>query len=110
MNPDAVSTQARRRSPCPIAYALDILGDKWSLLLIRDLFVGKKRYKDFQESAEGIPTNILAARLKKFESEGLIDKSLYQERPKRYEYLITRKGRELAPVLKEMVSWGSKYK
>lgn len=97
------------RSICPIANTLDIMGDKWSLLVIRDLSVGKQMYREFQESPEGIPTNILAERLKRLEHHGIIEKHPYQQRPVRYAYQLTDKGQALGPVLKEIIAWGLSY-
>lgn len=97
------------RSPCPITATLDFLGDKWTLVLIRDLFLGKKTYGDFQASPEGIPTNILAERLKRLVENGIVTKEAYQERPVRYAYLLTKKGDALAPVVEEVAKWGLKY-
>lgn len=97
------------RSPCPVASLLDIVGDKWTLLIIRDLFAGKRIYSEFQTSPEGIPTNILAQRLKRLESMGVIDKSAYQQKPVRYQYILTQKGRALGPVLEAMKNWGLEY-
>ncbi len=94
------------RSPCPIANTLDILGDKWTLLVIRDLFAGKSTYSEFQSSPEKIPTNILANRLKRLTENGIILKTPYQERPVRYAYRLTDKGLSLGPVLREMANWG----
>ena len=94
------------RSPCPIANTLDIVGDKWTLLVIRDLFAGKTTYGEFQSSPEGIPTNILADRLKRLAAYGLIDKAPYQQNPVRYAYRLTEAGQSLAPVLKAMLEWG----
>ena len=98
-----------KRSSCPVAKTLDIIGDKWSLLVLRDLFADKSTYSEFQESPEAIPTNILADRLSRFVEQGLIEKSPYQERPVRYAYTLTPKGRDLGPLLIEMVKWGEKY-
>ena len=98
-----------KRSSCPVASTLDILGDKWSLLVVRDLLMGKTTYSDFQKSPEGIPTNILAERLKRLELAGIIEKSRYQERPARYAYALTSMGRDLQPVLLAMVDWGNRY-
>ena len=97
------------RSPCPVACSLDLLGDKWSLLVVRDLLLGKTTYTGFQKSPEGIPTNILAERLKRLQAAGIIEKSRYQERPVRYAYHLTEKGRDLRPVLSAMIDWGNKY-
>ena len=94
------------RSPCPIANTLDILGDKWTLLVVRDLFAGKSTYGEFQSSPEGIPTNMLADRLKKLLAYGIVAKTPYQENPVRYAYTLTKTGRALAPVLQAMIKWG----
>jgi len=96
------------RSPCPIANTLDILGDKWTLLVIRDLFAGKSTYSEFQSSPEHIPTNILANRLKRLADYGIIQKAPYQQRPVRYAYRLTNKGSSLAPALKAISEWGLK--
>lgn len=98
-----------RRSDCPIAGALDLVGDKWSLLLIRDIgLFDKHRNKDFQSAPEAIPSNILADRLKRMAAYGLLEKRRYQDRPPRYEYHLTRPGRELLPVLRELALWSEK--
>jgi DNA-binding HxlR family transcriptional regulator len=97
------------RSPCPVACSLDLLGDKWTLLVVRDLLLGKTTYTGFQRSPEGIPTNILAERLKRLQAAGIIEKSQYQERPVRYAYRLTEKGRDLQPVLLAMIDWGNKH-
>jgi len=97
------------RSSCPVACSLDLLGDKWTLLVVRDLLLGKTTYTQFQKSPEGIPTNILAERLKRLQTAGIIEKSRYQERPVRYAYHLTEKGRDLRPVLSAMIDWGNKY-
>jgi len=97
------------RSSCPVSVTLDMLGDKWTLLVIRDLFLGAARYGDFLNSPERIPTNTLADRLKKLETNGLVRKSAYQQNPVRYEYHLTRKGAALGPVLKDIVKWASDF-
>lgn len=102
-------TQAPQRSPCPISSTLDILGDKWTLLVIRDLFLGKRLYGELAESPEGIPTNILADRLKRLQAAGIIKKEAYQERPRRYAYSLTRKGGDLLPVLNEIIRWADRH-
>ena len=71
------------RSVCPIASTLDLVGDKWSLLIVRDLLIGKSRYGEFLKSPEGITTNILADRLRRMERTGLIERDLYQQHPRR---------------------------
>ena len=99
---------AAMRSPCPIANTLDIVGDKWTLLVIRDLFAGKSTYGEFQSSPEGIPTNILADRLKRLAGHGIIQKTPYQQNPVRYAYQLTNTGRSLGPLLEQLVKWGKK--
>ncbi|MCH7695549.1 MAG: helix-turn-helix transcriptional regulator [Proteobacteria bacterium] len=96
-----------KRSVCPVACTLDLIGDKWTLLIIRDLFFGKTRYKEFQESTEKIPTNILASRLQQLKKAGLITRTPYQKRPLRHAYQLTETGRSLGPVIKAIVNWGS---
>lgn len=98
-----------RRSDCPIASTLDIVGDKWTLLLIRDIgLFGKHRNKDFQNADERIPSNILASRLKRLVEQGLVEKRRYQKHPPRYEYHLTKPGKELLPVIKSMAKWGER--
>jgi DNA-binding HxlR family transcriptional regulator len=98
------------RSTCPIAGVLDIAGDKWTLLVVRDLLLsGKHRYGELQASPEAIPTNILADRLKRLEAAGLVTKKFYQDNPPRAEYFLTRKGADLGPVLQAMGQWGQKH-
>jgi DNA-binding HxlR family transcriptional regulator len=101
---------ALKRSTCPIANVLDLIGDKWSLLIVRDMLLfNKHRYGDFLAADEGIPTNILADRLKRLEENGLIEKSPYQHHPVRYEYHLTDKGKDLERLVQEMVRWGLKH-
>ncbi len=98
------------RSTCPIANTLDLVGDKWTLLVIRDLmFMGKRLYGEFLLSPEGIPSNILADRLKRLEETGLVSKKPYQKNPIRHEYRLTPKGTDLFPVLREMIFWANKH-
>ena len=98
------------RSPCPIAGALDVLGDAWSLLVIRDLiFYDKHRFADFLASPEGISTNILAERLARLERCGLIERRQYQDHPPRDEYFLTARGHDLLPVLRELIKWGKAH-
>ena len=97
------------RSNCPVSCVLELLGDKWTLLLVRDLLLGKSTYTELQQSPEGIPTNILAERLKRLQRAGIVKKVPYQQRPLRYRYQLTRKGRDLYPVLSAMIDWGNRY-
>jgi DNA-binding HxlR family transcriptional regulator len=97
------------RSACAIANSLDIVGDKWSLLVVRDLLHGKHTYGELVNSPERIPTNILADRLKRLEGAGIIVGTPYQQRPIRYAYTLTPKGKALGEVLLAFVRWGKQY-
>lgn len=99
----------KRRSDCPGACALDLVGDKWTLLVVRDLLRGRHTYKELLDGGEAIPTNILADRLKKMEAAGLVVAKPYQAKPVRYRYELTEKGRDLGEVLAAMARWGKKY-
>lgn len=95
-----------KRSRCPVATTLDILGDRWTLLIIRDIALfNKHKNKEFQQAGESIPTNILANRLKLLLEVGLIEKRLYQDNPPRYEYHLTREGERLLPVIQSIARW-----
>ncbi len=99
-----------RRSCCPIACTLDILGDRWTLLVVRDMmFMSKQRFEEFLESPEGISTNILADRLKQLEAAGLVQKRPYSNHSRRMNYSLTEAGQTLRPILKSMIAWGLKY-
>ena len=98
-----------RRSPCPVACALDVVGDRWTLLLIRDLLGGKKRYGDLMTSPEKIPTNILAERLKRLEREGLLRRLPYSAHPPRYDYELTLEGWELGAAVDALAVWGTRH-
>ncbi len=94
------------RSPCPLACTLDLVGDKWTLLVVRDLHLGKRYFKDFTASPEGIATNILSDRLARLVEAGLAEKFKSDEQVGREAYRLTQKGRSLRPVLKAMLKWG----
>jgi DNA-binding HxlR family transcriptional regulator len=95
---------------CPVARALDVVGEKWSLLILRDLFrKGPLRFQALEEGLPGVAPNTLSARLKSLEARGIIATRLYETHPPRYEYLLTDKGRALGPVLKALYTWGEKY-
>jgi Predicted transcriptional regulators len=100
----------KKRSDCPISCSLDIWGDKWSLLIIRDLMFAKKcRYSDFLKSSEGIATNILATRLQALEENGIIEKVDSPESKVKGVYKLTKKGIDLLPILIEIDLWSEKY-
>jgi DNA-binding HxlR family transcriptional regulator len=95
-----------KRSPCPVASTLDIIGDKWTLLVIRDLFAGKSYFKEFAASPEKIATNILSSRLKQLESAGLVLKSKETETTSKTAYKLTKKGQSLYQILDVIAEWG----
>ena len=95
-----------RRSPCPLACSLDIIGDRWTLLVIRDLMFGRSRFKDFSASPEGIPTNILSERLERLIRHELAEQMPAADGSKRLAYRLTDKGNALRPVLEAMRDWG----
>jgi DNA-binding HxlR family transcriptional regulator len=99
-----------RRSRCPIAISLDIFGDRWSLLVVRDLmFKGYRSFKEFAAAGEGIATNILTDRLARLEASDIIARAADTDDGRRTVYRLTAKGIELAPVLIEMVIWAARY-
>ena len=100
------ATAGTGRSACPVARTLDLVGDRWSLLVIRDLLVGKKRYGDLLASDEHIPTNILAERLKRLEQAGLLERVPYSQHPPRFEYRLTAEGRGLGRAVDALATWG----
>jgi DNA-binding HxlR family transcriptional regulator len=100
----------KRRSDCPISSALDIFGDKWSLLVMRDLlFRNKSHYREFLASEEGVATNILADRLARLQAAGLIEKSDDDPRSGKQAYVATSKGKDLIPLLLEMMLWSAQH-
>ncbi len=97
------------RSGCPIASALELLGDRWTLVVLRDHLTGKRTYKEFLESPEAISTNILADRLRRLDEWGLVERRLYREKPERLAYELTQKGADLLPTLQALCRWGNRY-
>jgi len=104
----AVASSARR-SLCPVACALDLLGDRWTLLIIRDLFLGRSRFKDFTASPEGIPTNLLSDRLERLLEQGVVVQVPVVEGGKRMAYALTEKGSALGPILLSLRDWGLQW-
>jgi DNA-binding HxlR family transcriptional regulator len=98
------------RSTCPIARALDIVGDRWTLVVLRQMmFAGAHRYGDFLSAPEQISTNVLADRLNWLVETGLVERRPYQERPERYEYWLTERGADFLPVVKALAAWSLKH-
>lgn len=95
------------RSECPISSSLDVVGDKWTLLVLRDLLDGKTRFSEFERSPESIPTNILTERLRRLEAHGLAERVKGEGR--RVDYLVTEKGEAMRPVLLALAAWGNAY-
>jgi len=93
---------------CSVARSLEVLGERWTLLVIRDVFNGKRRFDEIQEDL-GVARNVLATRLARLVEEDILEKRRYQERPPRYEYFLTEKGIELWPVMISMMHWGDRY-
>jgi DNA-binding HxlR family transcriptional regulator len=94
---------------CPVAKSLELVGDRWTLLIVRDLLGGARRFQDFQQSLKGIAPNILSDRLKLMEEHGLVSRRFYSDHPPRAEYTLTDKGKELGVVVSALASWGSRH-
>ena len=93
---------------CSIAGTLELIGERWTLLVLRDAFLGVRRFDDFQRDL-GVARNVLAARLGRLVDEGVLERVAYQERPERFEYRLTEKGLDLWPVLATLMQWGDKH-
>ena len=95
--------------PCNIAQTLNLIGDRWSLLILHRLLMGCGTYKELEESLEGIPSNLLSERLKTLEADGLVHSELYQEHPPRYRYTLTESGQDFGDVFNCLALWGEKH-
>jgi DNA-binding HxlR family transcriptional regulator len=94
---------------CPVAKTLEIVGDRWTLLVVRDLLGGTRRFQDLQTGLPGLAPNILSDRLKLMETHGLVARRLYSDHPPRAEYALTAKGQELGVVIGALAAWGSRH-
>jgi DNA-binding HxlR family transcriptional regulator len=95
---------------CPVARALEIIGERWTILILRDLIIdGPRKFQDLLDSLSGISPNTLSARLKRLEDSGIIERRFYEDHPPRAEYVLTEKGRDLRPVLRTLRDWGQKH-
>lgn len=95
---------------CPVARTLDVIGERWAILVLRDLLLhDSRRFVDFARALPGIPPNTLSARLKQLEAAGVVERRLYRQHPPRAEYLLTAKGRELGPIVAAMRQWGGRH-
>lgn len=101
--------QPVHRSDCPIASTLDIVGDRWTLLILRDMMFGAHRFSDFVNAAEGIRRNILTDRLKRLAAQGLVTRERYQDNPPRFDYRLTGKGADMLPVIRALAQWGAAH-
>ncbi|TMB10982.1 MAG: helix-turn-helix transcriptional regulator [Deltaproteobacteria bacterium] len=96
-----------RQKSCPVARTLDVVGERWTILILRDLFLkGPRRFQDFQESLAGVAPNTLSARLKDLEAAGFIERKVYSEHPPRLEYHLTERGKSFGPVMRALREWG----
>ncbi len=93
---------------CSVARSLEVIGERWTMLVLRDAFRGVRRFEDFQRSL-GIARNVLTARLGRLVDEGILERRRYQERPERFEYRLTEKGLELWPLLMHLMRWGDRH-
>jgi DNA-binding HxlR family transcriptional regulator len=106
----AGNASSQPRSGCPVSVSLEVFGDRWSLLIVRDLMVrGLRTFTEFEEAGEGISTNILADRLQKLEAHGIISAEVDDEDGRRLNYRLTEKGIDLAPVLLELLIWAARH-
>src|SRR5262245_39770495 len=102
--------EAKYDVKCPVARALHIIGEPWTILILRDLFMeGPRKFQDFEQSLSGMSPTTLSARLKKLEAHGILVRRFYADHPPRAEYLLTDKGRALGPALKALLEWGRKH-
>ena len=102
--------ELKQRSTCPISSSLDVLGDKWTLLILRDMvFAGKSAYGQFLQSAEKIATNVLADRLAVLESQGILTKTVGADKKSKFTYRLTEKGVDTVPIIVEFILWGNKH-
>jgi len=107
---DPLSPSAPYDMRCPIARTLDIVGERWTILILRDLVTsGPRKFQDFQHSLAGISPNTLSARLKRLEEAGIVERRFYEQHPPRAEYLLTQKGEELRPTLRTLFDWGQRH-
>ena len=102
----ARATKTPRRSPCPVTCGLELFGDRWTLIVVRDLLLGAERFKEFAASPEGIPTNVLAERLARLLEHGVVEQVSAADGTRHPAYRLTAKGRALRPILKAMRDWG----
>jgi DNA-binding HxlR family transcriptional regulator len=102
--------ELKQRSTCPVSTSLDVLGDKWALLILRDMvFAGKSTYGQFLQSAEKMATNVLADRLALLEAQGLLTKAVAADKKSKFTYRLTEKGLDTVPIIAELLLWGARH-
>ena len=107
---DPLPSSAPYDMRCPIARTLDIIGERWTILILRDLVVGgPRKFQDFERSLRGISPNKLSTRLKRLEEAGIVMRRFYEQHPPRADYVLTEKGEELRPVLRALLDWGQRH-
>lgn len=95
---------------CPIARSLDVVGERWTILVLRELIrFGPRKFQEIQTALPGISPNTLSARLKRLEQAGIVERRFYEQHPPRAEYVLSEKGRELGPVLRALFEWGQRH-
>jgi DNA-binding HxlR family transcriptional regulator len=108
--PRSKVSKQRPRNSCPVGRAIEIIGDRWTILILRDLLTeGPRRFQDLEASLGRIGPNTLSARLKNLEEHGIVSRRMYEDHPPRAEYVLTSKGRELGPAMLALRVWGEKH-
>ena len=105
-----MTTTAEQLPTCPVETTLGLIGDKWKVLILRDLLTGTKRFSELKRSVSGVSQKVLTAQLRAMEADGLLTRTVYAEVPPRVEYALTPLGESLRPILDAMRAWGSAYK
>jgi DNA-binding HxlR family transcriptional regulator len=100
---------ARKETYCPVEATLDLIGNKWNVLILREVFVGKRRFGELYKAIAGITQKMLTQQLREMERDGILNRKLFAEVPPRVEYSLTRYGRSLKPILNAMHNWGTRY-
>jgi DNA-binding HxlR family transcriptional regulator len=100
---------ARKETYCPVEATLDLIGNKWKVLILREVFVGKRRFGELYKAIAGITQKMLTQQLREMERDGILNRKLFAEVPPRVEYSLTRYGRSLKPILNAMHNWGTRY-
>ena len=103
-------SKKRNIPDCPVEMTLQLIGDKWKVLIIRDLLTGTKRFSELMRSVTGITQKVLTSNLRSMEADGLVNRKVYPQVPPKVEYSLTETGLSLKPILDSMVQWGTEYR